>query len=139
MCSATQVKLIKLYLHSSDPPLQSVRSLLTFFWGMHWFFLHWSSFLIHPRWQKNSSFSSHTAVEWWKIKYTNHLYFLISCNESWILNPELEIRILYSMRATVNLQIVHKVKCPYGIMSIEENVHREWNVHINYIGLENVH
>ena len=24
---------------------------------------------------------------------------------------------------TVNLQIVHKVKCPYGIMSIEENVH----------------
>ena len=39
----------------------------------------------------------------------------------------------------VNLQIVHKVKCPYGIMSIEENVHREWNVHTKYIGLENVH
>jgi hypothetical protein len=39
----------------------------------------------------------------------------------------------------VNLQIVHKVKCPYGRMSIEENVHRELNVHAKYIGLENVH
>ena len=33
----------------------------------------------------------------------------------------------------VNLQIVHKVKPPYGIMSFEKNVHTK------YIGSENVH
>ena len=32
----------------------------------------------------------------------------------------------------MNLQIVHKVKCPYGIMSIKENVHRKWNVHTTH-------
>ena len=32
----------------------------------------------------------------------------------------------------VNLQIVHKIKCPYGITFIKENVHRKWNVHTTH-------